>query len=233
MMSIYIRFFIAILCHTAYNKHQFEVHADDNTMLMPVLSFPLQFTANITITANQIQPDSEYPPRTRTMTIYYDYLNKRIRLDIDAGYEAAKIHLRRYDKKQEYMIRLPPIKDCKRSYLGELMNYPAMPVDASHVNSKVLINGISCHQYLQEDIEARIHFFMSESTGAPVRLILESFDGYDSKQMLTYDYTNVLLTEPKESVFIEPSSTAHPSVECEEHRGGFPYIHVFHHYVRV
>jgi hypothetical protein len=201
----------------------------------PQLTFPLQFTANISITAHLIEPESEYPPRTRTMTVYYDYLNKKARIDIDPGYEAAKIHVRRYDYKQEYMIRLPPINDCKRSYLTELMLYPAMPIDATFVGSNVIINEIPCHQYLFEDIETRLHFYMSSHDNAPVRLILESFDGYESTQMLTYDYYNVTLDAPSQDLFAVSAvaEAASSSSDCEEHRGGFPYIHIFHYFVRV
>ena len=39
----------------------------------PVPRFPLQLTANITITAHLIEHESEYPPRIRHMAIAYDY----------------------------------------------------------------------------------------------------------------------------------------------------------------
>ena len=80
--------------------------------------FPLQLSAKIEITAHLIDPDNEYPPRIRKLKIYYDYINKVARADIEEGYEAEKTYIRRYDQKNEYMIRYPPINDCKRSYLG-------------------------------------------------------------------------------------------------------------------
>jgi hypothetical protein len=51
----------------------------------PVPFFPLQFSAEISITAHLIEEDSEYPPRMRKMRVYYDYINKLARADIDAG----------------------------------------------------------------------------------------------------------------------------------------------------
>jgi hypothetical protein len=39
----------------------------------PVARFPLQFSANITLTAHLIEQESEYPPRVRHMAIAYDY----------------------------------------------------------------------------------------------------------------------------------------------------------------
>ncbi len=80
--------------------------------------FPLQITANVVITAHLIEESSEYPPRTRKMKIFYDYKKKRARADIEEGYEAAKTYYRQYNTKNEYMVRKPPINDCKRSYLG-------------------------------------------------------------------------------------------------------------------
>ena len=81
-------------------------------------SFPLQFTGFLEVTANLISKDQEYPPRTRRMKIYYDYINKLARADIEEGYEAEKSYIRQYSSKNEYMVRYPPINDCKRAYLG-------------------------------------------------------------------------------------------------------------------
>jgi len=87
----------------------------------PTASFPLQISATIEITAHLIEPSLEYPPRTRRMVVHYDYIRKMARADIEEGYEAAKTYIRRYDQKNEYMVRLPPIDDCKRSYLGKVI----------------------------------------------------------------------------------------------------------------
>ena len=100
---------------------------------LPSANFPLQLFANIEITAHQIPEDSEFPPRTRRMSIFYDYLSKRARADIEEGYEAAKTFIRRYDLKNEYMVRLPPTDDCKRSYLGEIMPFPEIPPESRYM----------------------------------------------------------------------------------------------------
>jgi hypothetical protein len=162
------------------------------------------------------------------MLIHYDYLNKRARVDIDKGYEAAKTYIRRYDSKNEYMIRLPPINDCKRSYLGELMAYPDIPT-AQYVGVRE-IRGIICNQYLIEEYDNRIHIFMSTDDEAPVQLIQESTVEEESVPMLTYDYSNVRLEEPDEANFDIINGFEHSS--CDRHVGGFPYLHIFHHYIR-
>jgi hypothetical protein len=206
----------------------------------PALVFPLQFTATLTITSHLIEESSEYPPKTRQMSLYYDYIAKKARADIEAGYEAAKMYIRRYDQKNEYMVRLPPINDCKRSYLGEVMPFPDIP-DAEYEGS-VMIEGVKCNHYIHEDYDTKVHIYMAAHDGSPVRLVQESLadpaavanlDGTTDAEytpLLTYDYTDVVLGAPDESLFELPEPYTHKS--CVRHVGGFPYLHVFHYFVR-
>ena len=192
-----------------------------------IAKFPFEFSANIEITAHLIDESSEFPPRTRHMTVYFDYKNKKARADIESGYEAAKIYIRRYDEKKEYMVRLPPINDCKRSYLGELMPFPDIP-DAQYIGSQT-INDVECDYFLHEDFEARIHIYISLD-GIPVRLIQESYEDNISTPLLTYDYTDVVIGEPDSSWFELPEPYEHD--KCMHHRVGFPYLHIFHYFVK-
>mmetsp|Transcript_14529 Transcript_14529/g.32033 ORF Transcript_14529/g.32033 Transcript_14529/m.32033 type:complete len:226 (-) Transcript_14529:1348-2025(-) len=196
----------------------------------PALAFPLQFSATLQITSGLIEEESEYPPKRRHMTIYYDYINKKARADIEAGYEAAKIYIRRYDQKKEYMVRLPPIDDCKRSYLGEVMPFP----DISHAEFVRVeeVEGSLCNYFIHEDYDTRIHVYMDQHSGAPVRLVQEGVDmqNEESTIQLTYDYTDVELGAPDDSWFDIPSPYEHAS--CARHVGGFPYLHVFHYFVK-
>lgn len=192
--------------------------------------FPLQLTANIEITAHQIPAESEFPPRTRRMVIYYDYINKRSRADIEEGYEAAKTYIRRYDLKNEYMIRLAPIDDCKRSYLGEKMPFPEIPDETSYVGERD-VDGIKTNYYLFEDYDIRIHMYFNGKTGAPVRLHEESVEGDGiAAPLLTYDYSQVELGSPDELLFELQEPYSHGT--CDRHLGGFPYLHVFHYFAR-
>ena len=115
---------------------------------VPEASFPLQFSASLDITAHLISATSEYPPRMRRIEIKYDYINKVARAELEAGYEAAKVYIRRYDENNEYMVRLPPINDCKRSYLGEVMPFPDIP-DADFVAEEAL-NGARAYHFVHE-----------------------------------------------------------------------------------
>jgi hypothetical protein len=152
----------------------------------------------------------------------------RARAEIEAGYEAAKIYIRRYDTNQEYMVRLPPINDCKRSYLGEVMPFPDIP-DSRFVKEEV-INGVDCNYFLHEDFETRVHIYLDSRTGAPVRLLTESVEDDVSIPLLTYDYSDVVLGPPAESWFTLPSPYSHDT--CDRHVGGFPYLHVFHYFIK-
>jgi hypothetical protein len=175
---------------------------------IPVPSFPLQFSARVTITAHLIEPENEYPPRTRYMNIYYDYLNKMARADIEEGYEAAKIYFRRYDLKHEYMVRIDPINDCKRSYMGELMPFPDIPEAVYKYDETV--NGSECNYFLYEEYDTRVHIYMDASTGAPVKLVQESIS--EATPLLSYEYSDVVLAPPAESLFELPTPYQHDQV---------------------
>jgi len=69
---------LACLCATATSSESIAA------------AFPLQMSAEITITAHLIEESSQYPPRVRKLAVYYDYINKRARADIEQGLEAAK-----------------------------------------------------------------------------------------------------------------------------------------------
>ena len=196
------------------------------TVVVPI--FPLQFTAQLQLTAHLIEPENEYPPRVRTMSIYYDYLNKKARADIDEGYEAAKIYIRHYDDDKEFMVRLPPINACKRSFLGETMPFPEIP-DATSYMGEADVGGVRCKYFLHEEMDTRVHMYFEAASGAPVRLIQEAIDSGVSTPLLTYDFSAVVLGPPPVGTFGLPFSS---EAACERHVAGFPYLHIFHHFVR-
>ena len=200
----------------------------------PVAIFPLQISALITITAHLVEPESEYPPRERYIHLHYDYIGQRAKISIEAGYEAAKSYLRRYDQNNEYMIRKPPIHDCKRSHLAEIMPFPELP-GAGFVREEMM-NGTLCNYFLHEDFDTRIHMYFRKTDGAPLKLIQESVEEDVSTPLLTYDYSNIslgdpLLTMQDPALFDVPFPFDHD--KCTHHVGGFPYIHLFHYFVKV
>jgi len=63
-----------------------------------------------------------------------------------------------------------------------------------------------------------------------VRLIQEATENGNSIPMLTYDYKDVTLGPPADSLFEITQGYNHHS--CERFVGGFPYLHIFHYFVR-
>jgi hypothetical protein len=209
-----------------------------------VAKFPLQASFDLTITAHEIDEASDFPPHKRHMKIYYDYVNSRARADISPGYEAEKVYLRRYDSKNEYMVRMAPLNDCKRSYLGEPMPYPLLPA-TEYVHSEEVIRGKRVDYYLHTDFETRVHMYFEYGTDIPVQLLQEAVTSDDSSideagnagsgfststPMLTYDFTNVIVGEPDAAHFELMQPYRHE--QCDRHVGGFPYLHVFHYFVK-
>ena len=215
-------------------------HQQDAT---PVARFPLQFSANLTITSNQLSPELEYPPRTRRLQLHYDYPAQRARADIAEGYEAAKMYIRRYDLKKEYMVRHAPIGDCKRSLLTERMSFPILPAALGFVKFD-RVEGRKCSYFLQDEEQQRVHAYFDAATGAPVRLIQEDTAEGQSTPMLTYDFADVVLAEglfslpAREAAAVGSggggggSEAVWDDASCDRHVAGFPYLHVWHYYVK-
>jgi hypothetical protein len=214
-VALFILYFILLSC---YKCEKIE----------PVATFPLQLSCDIEIEAHLIPENNDYPPRRRRMSIAYDYTRKRARVDIEEGYEAAKTYYRLYGDKIEYMVRHPPISDCKRSYLGDIMPFPVIP--ESTFIGETTTGGIECYHFMHIDFEQETHMFMDRVSGAPVQL--EHWANVDDtlSKMLTYRYTNVKLGEPAEEKFELSEPFSHG--DCENQIGGWPYQHVFHYFVR-
>lgn len=223
MIRSYLMYLLTLLA--SFCSQNLIINAEE----AKVAQFPLQFSGSLEIISHLIAADNEYPPNTRRMSIVYDYHNKRARIDIEAGYEAAKYYIRRYDTKNEYMIRLQPIDDCKRSYLGETMPFPDLS-SSTYIKDEV-IDGIMCSYFLHEDHDIRVHMYLATTDNAPVKLIQESVENGISVPLLTYQFSDVYVGELDQSWFELPEKFPHK--ECVRHVGGFPYIHLFHYFVRA
>jgi hypothetical protein len=60
-----------------------------------------------------------YPPWRRRIEVWYDLPARKARAYVHEGFEANKTFLRRYDTKQEYLIRDDEFAECRRAYLSE------------------------------------------------------------------------------------------------------------------
>lgn len=126
------------------------------------------------------------------------------------------------------MVRPAPINDCKRSYLGEIMPFP--DIHGAVFVGKETINGVACNYFLHEEHDIRVHMYLDASTYAPVRLIQENFDNEESTPLLTYDYEYVSLGPPDSDLYNILPPYTHET--CAKHAGGFPYLHIFHYFVK-
>jgi len=61
----------------------------------------------------------DYPPWRRRIEVWYDGDNRKVRAFVHEGFEANKTFLRRYDAKQEYVVRDDEFAECRRAYLSE------------------------------------------------------------------------------------------------------------------
>jgi hypothetical protein len=95
---------------------------------------------------------------------------------------------------------------------------------------KSIVNGHKCNHFIYQDYSEIIHIYIEESTGNPVRLVQEYIENGISTPLLTYDYSDVSQSPIDESVFSLPSPYEHST--CDRIVGGFPYLHIFHHFVR-
>lgn len=225
-MHLLPHFISLVLCSHVFNL-ALEI-VDD-----PVAVFPLQFSAELTIRSHVLEAmsdkEEDFPPVARSFIIHYDYTNLRARADVERGYEAAKVYIRRYDEEKEFMVRLPPINDCKRAYLGDEMPFPDL-TGALFVREE-MISGVWCQTFLHERETARVHMHFAADSGAPVKLILEEVGENTSSLLVSYEYSNVVLGAPLDSLF-DVEELVDVSGGCLRHAGGFPFLHIFHHFVR-
>lgn len=68
--------------------------------VLPTL--PLQFSADIEITAHLVDRTQDYPPWLRKIRLNYDFVKKLARAEILQGYDQGKIYIRRYDQVMKF-----------------------------------------------------------------------------------------------------------------------------------
>lgn len=116
------------------------------------------------------------------------------------------------------------------------MPFPDIP-DTQYIGTRTTPNNTLCNYFIHSDYDTRVHIYIA-MTGEPVQLTVSSIqrneDGTEvSTDLLTYLYTDVILGPPPSSIFQLPEPYA-SSIQsnCERQVGGFPYLHVFHYFVR-
>ena len=139
---------------------------------------PLQFSARIVTTAHQLNATDDYPPRTRQLTVYYDFPARRSRVDYDgvAPHEPPKAFVRRYDLQFEWsVLELGGEKACHKSRLREAMPMPRWP-EAMRLVGDEMARGRRCERWREDHGEEVVELLVERDGGAPVRLTTHIVD---------------------------------------------------------
>ena len=192
-------------------------------------ALPKAFSADLEITAHLVDRSKDYPPWLRKLKLNYDFDQKLARAEITHGYEAGRTYIRRYDQKREYMIKSGEFAECQRSYLGETMPFPELPTSATYVGEEMVL-GQQCEHRVEDLGVERVHIYQTVHGKVPIRLTDESFEDGNATPLMTYDFKNIVLGEQRANTFELPKPYTHK--KCTRHIGGWPYLHVFHYYLR-
>ncbi|CAM9274823.1 unnamed protein product [Ectocarpus sp. 4 AP-2014] len=194
--------------------------------------FPQHFSVRVQVTSHMVDPATGYPPWIREMDVAYDRAAGRAKVVVTKGLNAGKTFLRLYGSKREYMIRDGEYPACRRSYLGEEMPTPELPRTASFKDMQVL-EGLMCEHWVQDDGVSRVHIYIDSATQAPRRLREETVhENASAVPLVTYDFMDLNIAPQAPELFLLPEPYIAREA-CDLHVGGFPYLHLFHHYLRV
>ena len=195
----------------------------------PLPHIPKQFTADLVVTAHQLDPSKSYPPSERRIEIAYDAVRGMVYAKIVSGYESGRTYIRRYDLKKEYMVRGGKYPECRRSYLGETLpevlfsrkiKYQGETADKKRPQK--------LNYWTEESYDSKVHIF--HDGRLPVRATEESVFEGKTTPLSTYEFQNMKIGQPPDSFFQLPEQYTHES--CDRQVDGFPYIHAFLHYLK-
>ncbi|KAK1934674.1 hypothetical protein P3T76_011283 [Phytophthora citrophthora] len=193
----------------------------------PVL--PRQFQAEVQVLSHLTDPRQDYPPSRGRMKIQYDFDQQLARAEMLEGYNAGKTFVRRYDQKQEFMVKSGEFRKCERAYLGDAMPAPEIPFVQEFVALES-VRGKVCEHWVHTHENVRVHVYSDVASSVPIRLTEENVIDGQAMMLLTFDLVNVHVGPQNVSSFVIPDG--YERSECIRNVGGFPYIHAFHHYLR-
>ena len=221
----------------------FLLHSCSASFVAP--HFPSHFTANVSITSHLLtsamQTDG-YPPKIRTMQLNYNSKIGVARVD-----EGIISYIRRYDLKKEFKLNSGPYPSCRTSYLSE-----KLPTQQFQRNGKWSItiktgnqkepksiqcpapyDSKKCAMWIQDEGSGQIvHVYVSHGTWIPLIAILHTTNPKKKtlEPSLTFVWNNINLNPPNNELFQDVTEIRN---DCEDQAGGFPWIHLFHHFFRV
>ncbi|KAG7400391.1 hypothetical protein PHYBOEH_005979 [Phytophthora boehmeriae] len=190
---------------------------------------PRQFQAEVHVLSHLTDPRQEYPPSVGKMKIHYDFDQQLARAQMLEGYNAGKTFVRRYDQKQEFMVKHGEFRKCERAYLGGAMPAPEIPFVQEFVAMES-VRGKVCEHWVHAHDDVRVHVYNDVATSVPIRLTEENIVNGQPTMLLTFDLHDVQVGSQNVSSFSIPDG--YERSDCFRNVGGFPYIHAFHYYLR-
>lgn len=189
-----------------------------------------RFRATVRVIAEQADRSKDYPPWLREIEVLYDADSGRAQANVLQGYDKGKTFLRRYDEKREYMYKGGNYPACERASLREPMPVPALP-ETAILQGDEMVGDRLCHHWVNEQFNEVVHIYVDQATRLPVKLeVLWAEADNQLVKMMTYEFLNATTDPIPESEFTLPEPWAHD--KCTRNQAGFPYLHLFHHYLR-
>ena len=115
--------------------------------------------------------------------------------------------------------------------MGETMPFPRLPEELARQASGTLIDGEPHEHWIAKNDFERTHVWVSAKTSLPRRLTNDALVEGAFVPLMTYDVLDLEAVAPAEDAFALDGSWTHDG--CKRHVGGWPYMHLFHHYLMV
>jgi len=198
----------------------FEVPTDSTGFDFGAISAPVlpnQFSGTIETVALLLDKDIEYPPRVKRYEVNYDWVNKMAKVAVTAGDEWDE-YILRYDQDMEHHIEMEGKK--RMCYVSELR--VKMPLPEKMKWSRLIgvenKGGQQCYHWTEGKGDSKVDYYETVKDRSPVHLATPA---------MTYDFIDFRRGPPDPEIFEVDSR------QCEEQVGGFPYVHVWHYYIRM
>lgn len=193
--------------------------------------FRSNFRANFTIIAHLVDKTLEYPPWKRCVEVWYDAPRSRSKAYIHAGLEANKTFMRLHGQEDEYAFRTDDYAECRRSILVEPM--PAMEAPAAlrlHRRDHWYADR-PVYKFVSRTTHERIIMLVDKDTGVPIHVSTEFRNDGRWELVMTWQLDAMSGEPVTDADFRLPPPFTHET--CELVLGGWPSVHVFHHFLRV
>jgi len=179
--------------------------------------FPLQFSGTIETVALLLDKNIEYPPRVKKYQVHYDHHAKMSKVSVTAGEEWDE-YIMRYDQDMEHHIEMEGKQ--RKCYVSELKVKMPLPEKLKFPRYRGLkeVRGTQCHHWTDGKGDSKVDYYETVADRRPLQLLTPA---------MSYNFLDYKAGPPDPSVFDIDSRS------CEEQVGGFPYVHIWHYFIRT